>query len=149
MKICLACSSGGHLLQLHVLKEWWSQYDRFWVTFKKEDAIHHLKNEKAYWGHFPTNRNIKNLLKNSLLAFKILRHEKPDLIISTGAGISVPFFYVGKLFGSKLIFIEVFDRIDSPTLSGRLVYPIVDAFIVQWEGQKKFYPKGQFLGQLL
>jgi len=89
------------------------------------------------------------LIRNTLLAIKILRREKPDLIISTGAGISVPFFYVGKLLGSKLVFIEVYDRIDSPTLSGRLVHPLVDAFILQWEEQKKFYPKGRVLGRLL
>jgi beta-1,4-N-acetylglucosaminyltransferase len=149
MKICFVCSSGGHLLQLHILKDWWSRYDRFWVTFEKEDAVYLLKNEQTYWGYFPTNRNIKNLMKNTILAFKVLRREKPDLIISTGAGISVPFFYVGKLLGSKLIFIEVYDRIDSPTLSGRLVHPLADAFILQWEEQKKFYAKGQILGQLL
>jgi len=149
MKICLVSSSGGHLWQLNILKDWWSRHDRFWVTFRKEDAVYLLQNERTYWGHFPTNRNIKNLIRNTLLAIKILRREKPDLIISTGAGISVPFFYVGKLLGSKLVFIEVYDRIDSPTLSGRLVHPLVDAFILQWEEQKKFYPKGRVLGRLL
>ena len=73
---------------------------------------------------------------------------KPDLIISSGAAVSVPFFYLGKLFGSKLIYIEVFDRIDKPTLSGRLVYPIVDKFIVQWEEQKEVYKKAINLGSI-
>lgn len=73
---------------------------------------------------------------------------KPDLIISSGAAVSVPFFYLGKLFGAKLIYIEVFDRIDKPTLSGRLVYPIVDKFIVQWEEQKQVYKKAINLGSI-
>ena len=77
-----------------------------------------------------------------------MRKEKPDLIISSGAAVAVPFFYLGKLMGAKLIYIEVFDRIDKPTVTGRLVYPIVDKFIVQWEEQKKVYPKAINLGSM-
>ena len=67
--------------------------------------------------------------------------EKPDLIISCGAAVAVPFFYLGKMMGAKLIYIEVFDRIDKPTMTGKMVYPIVDKFVVQWEEQKKFIQK--------
>jgi UDP-N-acetylglucosamine:LPS N-acetylglucosamine transferase len=149
MKICLVSSSGGHLLQLHILEDWWSRYPHFWVTFSKKDAVHLLKEEKVFWGHYPTNRNLRNLVRNTFLAFRILKKERPDLIVSTGAGIAVPFFYIGKLFGAKLIYIEVYDRIDSATLTGRMVYPITDSFIIQWDEQKKYYAKGRNLGQLL
>lgn len=88
------------------------------------------------------------MIRNTVVAWKVLHKEKPDLIISSGAAVSVPFFYLGKLFGSKLIYIEVFDRIDKPTLSGRLVYPIVDKFIVQWEEQKEVYKKAINLGSI-
>ena len=70
------------------------------------------------------------------------------MIISSGAAVAVPFFYFGKLFGAKLIYIEVFDRIDKPTVTGKLVYPIVDKFIVQWEEQKKVYKKAICLGSI-
>lgn len=148
-KICLVSSSGGHLYQLHILKRWWGEYDRFWVTFPKKDAQFMLANERVFWGYFPTNRNIKNFFRNLFLAFKIILRERPALIVSTGAGIAVPFFYVGKLFGAKLIFIEVYDRITIPTFTGKLLYPIVDEFVLQWEEQKEMYPKGRVLGQLL
>ena len=114
----------------------------------KEDARSLLNGEKVYPCYYPTNRNIKNLIRNTVVAWKVLHKEKPDLIISSGAAVSVPFFYLGKLFGSKLIYIEVFDRIDKPTLSGRLVYPIVDKFIVQWEEQKEVYKKAINLGSI-
>ena len=132
MKVCLVGSSGGHLAHLYMLKKFWHDKERFWVTFDKEDARSLLKDEKMYSCYYPTNRNIKNLIRNTILAVKVLRKERPELIISSGAAVSVPFFYLGKLFGAKLIYIEVFDRIDKPTLSGRLVYPITDKFIVQW-----------------
>lgn len=97
-----------------------------------------MKEERFYPCYYPTNRNVKNTIKNTILAFKILRKEKPDLIISSGAAVAVPFFWLGKLFGAKTVYIEIFDRIDKPTLTGKLVYPVTDKFIVQWEELKKF-----------
>lgn len=148
MKICLVGSSGGHLTHLYMLKNFWNNKERFWVTFNKEDARSKLLDEKVYYCYYPTNRSIKALIKNTLLAIKILKKEKPDLIISSGAAVAVPFFYIGKLMGAKLIYIEVFDRYNKPTLTGKLVYPITDKFIIQWKEEKKVYPKAIYLGSI-
>lgn len=148
LKICLVGSSGGHLTHLYMLKPFWKDKNRFWVTFDKEDARSLLKDEKVYPCYFPTNRNIKNLIRNTFLAIRVLKKEKPDLIISSGAAVAVPFFYLGKLFGTKTIYIEVLDRINKPTLTGKLVYPVTDRFIVQWEEMKKVYPKAINLGSI-
>ena len=148
MKVCLVCSSGGHLTHLYLLKPFWKGKERFWVTFDKEDARSTLSGEKVYPCYYPTNRNILNLVRNTFLAVKILFRERPDLIISTGAAVAVPFFWLGKLMGCRTIYIEVFDRIDSPTLTGKLVYPVTDRFIVQWEEMKKVYPKAVNFGSL-
>lgn len=148
MKICLVGSSGGHLTHLYMLKPFWKDTDRFWVTFDKEDARSLLKGERVYPCHYPTNRNLKNLVRNTRIAWKVLRKEKPDLIISSGAAVAVPFFWLGKFLGAKTIYIEVFDRIDKPTLTGKLVYPVADRFIVQWEEMKRVYPKAVDLGSI-
>lgn len=148
LKTCLVGSSGGHLTHLYMLKPFWKDKNRFWVTFDKEDARSLLKDEKMYPCYFPTNRNIKNLIRNTFLAIRVLKKEKPDLIISSGAAVAVPFFYLGKMMGAKLIYIEVFDRIDKPTMTGKMVYPIVDKFIVQWEEMKKVYPKAVNFGSI-
>lgn len=148
MKVCLVGSSGGHLTHLYMLKPFWRDKERFWVTFEKEDARSILKDERMYPCYHPTNRNIGNLIRNTLLAWKILHRERPDLIISSGAAVAIPFFYLGKLLGAKLIYIEVFDRIDKPTLTGKIVYPITDRFIVQWEEMKTVYPKAFNLGSI-
>lgn len=148
LKVCLVGSSGGHLTHLYMLKPFWEKNERFWVTFNKEDATSLLHNETMYSCYYPTNRSLKALLINTFLAFKVLRKEKPDLIISTGAAVAVPFFYIGKIMRIKLIYIEVFDRIDQGTLTGKFVYPITDYFIVQWEEQKKVYPKAINLGSI-
>ncbi len=148
IKICLVGSSGGHLTHLYQLKRFWENKNRFWVTFDKEDARSILENEKVYNCYYPTNRNLKNLIKNTFVALKVLRKEKPDIIISSGAAIAVPFFYLGKIFGAKTVYIEVFDRIDKPTLTGKLVYPVTDKFIVQWEEMKKVYKKAENFGSI-
>jgi len=133
----------------YVLSSWWKKYERCWVTFRKEDALSLLTDEKVYWAYFPTNRNLKNMLLNTFLAWKILRKEQPDVIVSSGAGIAVPFFWIGRLLGMKLVYIEAIERIETPTITGKMVYPITDLFVLQWDEQKKFYPKGTVLGQLL
>ena len=148
MKIAMVCSSGGHLLLLHVLDKFWKAHDRFWVTFKKPDAQSLLKDEKTYWAYFPTNRNFFNLIRNFFVAIRVLFKEKPDIIVSTGAGVAIPFFFIGKLLRKKLVFIEAYERINNPSLTGRIVYRITDAFILQWDEQKKHYPRGIVLGQI-
>lgn len=147
-KFCIVGSSGGHLTHMYMLKDIWSKHDRIWVTFDKEDARSTLKGEKVYNCYYPTNRNIPNLIRNSFLAFKILNKEKPDIIISSGAAVAIPFFFLGKIFRKKLIYIEVFDRIDKPTVSGKFCYKFADKFIVQWEEQLKVYPKAINLGRI-
>lgn len=136
------------MTQLYKLKPCWEPEDRVWVTFLKQDAQSILEGERFYPCYFPTNRNIKNLIRNTFVAWKVLRKERPDLIISTGAAVAVPFFYVGKLLGVKVIYVEIFDRIDRLTLTGKLVYPIADRFIVQWEELTVRYPKAICLGSI-
>ena len=148
MKVCLVGSSGGHLTHLYMLKPFWQDKERFWVSFNKEDANSILEGEQVYHCYYPTNRSLKALLINTRLAWKVLRKERPDVIVSSGAAVAVPFFYLGKLFGMKTIYIEVFDRIDKPTMTGKMVYPVTDRFIVQWEEMKQVYKKAINLGSI-
>ena len=148
LKVCLVGSSGGHLTHLYMLKPFWENKDRFWATFDKEDARSLLSGEKMYPLYFPSNRSIKALIINTWRALEILSKEKPDLIISSGAAPAIPFFWIGKLMGAKTIYIEVFDRIDSSTIAGKLCYPVADIFIVQWEEMKKVYKKAINLGSI-
>jgi UDP-N-acetylglucosamine:LPS N-acetylglucosamine transferase len=148
IKVCLVGSSGGHLDHLYLLKPFWENKDRFWATFDKEDTRTMLVGEKVYPVYFPSNRSIKALIINTVRAVKILRKERPDLIISSGAAPAVPFFYIGKLMGIKTIYIEVYDRINKASLSGKLCYRVSDVFIVQWEQMKEIFPKAVYLGSI-
>lgn len=148
-KICIPTSSGGHLTHMMLLKPFWENHDRFFVTFNKVDAQSQLKDEKKYWCHYPTNGNYWNLFRNFFLAWKILRKERPDIIISSGAAISIVFFWLGKkIFKCKCIYVEVYDRIDKETKSGRFCYKYADEFFVQWEEMLKVYPKAKYIGKI-
>ncbi len=147
MRLLLVCSSGGHLTQLMQLEPWWRQHERRWVTFRTTDAISKLHDEDVVWAHHPTTRNLPNLARNTLLAARVLGDFRPDVMVSTGAGVAVPFFWLHRLFSSATVYLEVFDRIDTPTLTGRLCHPVTDLFLVQWPEQQRLYRSSVLVGQ--
>jgi UDP-N-acetylglucosamine:LPS N-acetylglucosamine transferase len=149
MRILLVSSSGGHLFQLYQLKEWWRKHDRIWVTFDTPDAISLLDGERTEWAFHPTTRNLLNLLRNARLAWRLIRAYRPEIAVSSGAAVAFPFFVVARLHSVKTVYIEVYDRIDLATLTGRLCYPFSHLFLLQWEEQRRFYPRGRLIGRLL
>lgn len=143
-------SQGGHLLQIVQLHKFIRKYRHFWITFKGKDTQYYLKKEKKYYAFFPESRNFINLIKNLFLAASIFVKERPNILISTGAGITLPFFLVGKyIFRTKLIFIEPHDFIAYPTITGKILYYFCDLFLVQHEIQLKWFNKAKFWGSLL
>ena len=149
MRILLVGSSGGHLAQLYALKSWWSEHETLWVTKETVDATSLLAHEAVLFGHFPTTRNAKNLARNFGQARKVLADFQPNLIMSTGAGLAVPYYWLAKRAGARTAYLEVIDRIDSPTLTGKLVYPFVDEFLVQWPEQQAHYPGATLVGPVI
>jgi UDP-N-acetylglucosamine transferase subunit ALG13 len=148
-KVLLVCSTGGHLAQLLRLERWWRQHETVWVTFDKVDARSLLAGQTAVWAHHPTTRNIPNLLRNLALAGRLLRRQRFDVIVSDGAGVAVPFFWLSRLFGIITVYIEVYDRIELATLTGRLCQPVTDLFLLQWPEQQRRYSRGIVVGKLL
>ena len=148
MDILFVSSAGGHLAQLVNLQEWWRQHRRLWVTFDMPDAVAQLEGEDVIHAHHPTTRNVWNLLKNFVVAWRVLRDRRPDVIMSTGAGVALPFFVVGWLLRIPRIYIEVYDRIDSSTMTGRLCRPFTTRFCVQWDEQLEMYPGATVVGSL-
>jgi len=150
VKICLVCSHGGHLVQMMRLRDAFKGYDNFLVTYNSE-ATKNLEN--AYLIKFE-GWDLKGkilLIKSIIKTIKILVKEKPDVIVSTGGGeIAVPFCYIGKVLGAKVIFIETLARMTTPSGGGRLVYPIADLFLVQWESLlKKYGTKAKYWGKVI
>lgn len=150
MKLCLVCSQGGHLSQMLRLQGAFEECDYFFVTFKS-DALINFKN--TYFIRFSKNKIIARIMifRTFLDAAKIIHKERPDLIISTGSGIiAIPFCYVGKLLGMRIVYIETLARVTSPSMGGRLIYPIADLFLVQWESLLNAYGrKATYWGKVI
>lgn len=148
-KICLISSSGGHFEQLLMLRKLEKNNDIFIVTEKTK----YNKNDKKI-NHYVMQVNRKELLfifkmfciflKSLYIYFK----EKPDVIISTGVLAAIPMMFVGHFFKKKVIYIESFAKISSPTMTGKLIYKkhIADQFYVQWESMLEFYPDAIYKG---
>jgi UDP-N-acetylglucosamine:LPS N-acetylglucosamine transferase len=148
-RVLLVGSSGGHLTQLWALRPWWQQGARTWVTFDTPDAVSLLADEETVWAYHPTTRNIPNLIRNAFLAWSTLRRLKPDIVVSTGAGVALPFFVLARLLRIPTAYIEVYDRIDSATLTGKLCRPFTSVMCVQWEEQRSLYRDAKVIGELL
>lgn len=147
--VLLVSTQGGHLAHLLALRSWWEDRDRLWVCPDTPDVVDRLAGERVVHSWSPTTRNLPNLVRNLALAIRLLRRERPSIVVSAGAGVAVPFFVLARLLGIPTVFIEVYDRFDSATMTGRLCGPFTTRRIVQWESQLEFYPDALLVGPLL
>ena len=148
VELLLVCSPGGHLLQLVSLRDVWAAYDRAWVTLDKSDVRSLLAGERVVLAYGPTNRSLKNLLRNLLLSVRVLRRLQPRAIVTTGAGVAVPFAWIGRLQGARVVYLESLTRIDSPSLSCRLIAPAAERIYVQWPELAGRYTGLRYAGSL-
>lgn len=148
MKICFAASSGGHLEQILMLAPMMKKYESFILT---EKTKYNFDSEftKLYFVNQINRREIFFLFKLVsviIMTLRIFLIEKPDVVISTGALATIPICLIAKVTKRKLIFIESFSKINSPTLTGKIMYKFSDLFLIQWEELKRFYPNAKFGG---
>ncbi len=148
MKICFAASSGGHLEEITCLRGLCEGRESFLVT-EECGEVKTAWNDDVYLVP-QINRKEKGFLLHFAKLFitsnKILKKERPDYIISTGALATVPVCVIGKLRKVKIIYIESFARVDDASMTGKLMYPIADLFLVQWEEMLKIFPKATYAG---
>lgn len=147
-KLCFAASSGGHFEQLSMLKPLMDKYESCVVTEEtKYKAV--IRGQKMYYMH-QINRKEKSMLfwmiVNTFKSLKLMIVEKPDVVITTGVLAMIPLCLLAKLLGKKLVYIESFAKITSPTETGKLMYKFADQFYVQWESMLQHYPNSIYLG---
>ena len=146
--LLLVCSSGGHLLQLLGLHDAWGDEERVWVTFDKADARSLLRDEQVHYAYGPTNRNVPNMLRNARLAIKLLRSVRPRAMVTTGAGVAVPFAWIARVLGIPVIYVESLTRIEGLSLSGRMIAPAAQRVYVQWPELADSSPRLRFAGNV-
>ena len=148
IKICFAASTGGHFEQLLMLKPLMEKYDSFVIT---EETLYRaeVEGQKMYYMKMVNRKEstfLPRILVNVWRSLKIYFQEKPDIVICTGVLAMIPMCLLAKLMGKKLIYIESFAKVTSPTLTGKLLYKFADQFYVQWEQMLDIYPNAIYLG---
>ena len=142
MKILFVASSGGHLEEISQLKRIAQEYDNALVTEENGFEVRDFGNRQ----YFVSQMNRKELLffpkfiRLFFRAHRILKKEKPDVVITTGALIAYPFCILEKMRHGKVVYIESFARVKEPSLSGKLLHKHADLFIVQWEDMLEYFP---------
>lgn len=151
-KVLFISSTGGHLNELLQLKDIMDKYDSYLITEKTKSTLSLKEDFKSKVSYliYGTKHNILTypfkLIINCFKSLYFYLKIKPDVIITTGAHSAGPMCCIGKIFGSKIIYIETFANIHSKTITGKIVYKFADLFIVQWESMLKLYPKAVYGG---
>ncbi|MDU7632978.1 MAG: PssD/Cps14F family polysaccharide biosynthesis glycosyltransferase [Lachnospiraceae bacterium] len=147
-KVCFAASTGGHFEQLMMLKPLMQKYDSFIITEKTKYGVNVKEVRTYYLNQVNREENgcFGRLLANSFRSLKIYLREKPDVIICTGVLAMIPMCLICKMFGKRLIYIESFAKVTSPTQTGKFLYKFADQFYVQWPQMKEIYPNAICLG---
>jgi len=151
MKVCLVSSTGGHLAELLKLIPAVEEHQYFVVTEFSEMSRSLAEKERVHYLHQQERSNWKFyivVVANMFKSLKILIRENPKLIITTGAGAVFPLCLFGKLLGKKVVYIESFAKILTPSLTGKMIYKFADEFFIQWQSLSDHYPKAKYRGSL-
>jgi beta-1,4-N-acetylglucosaminyltransferase len=145
VKICIVSSCGGHLTEVGMLRRVYERYEHFYVVNEEIPLPEHMQGRTYFICHSERDWRV---FVNLYEAWRILRRERPTLILSTGAGLVVPFAFVGKCLGMCTIYVENAAQVRTPSLTGRIMYWLADRFFYQWPGLNRYFPKGTYGGPL-
>lgn len=146
IKICIVSSCGGHLTEVRALASAYAPYQHFYVLNDSALLPPDMEGKTYFITH--SERDWKFFL-NLWEAFRLLRRERPNVVLSTGAGPAVPFALIGRfIFGCRIVFIETFTRVNEPSLTGRIMYWLAHDFFYQWPSLSRYFPRGIYGGTL-
>ena len=147
MKILLTCSAGGHLSEMRQLEPFYNNVDHFFITFKRPDTESLAEKENVHFIPRP-GRNVWNTLKGFWEANKILEKERPKLVISFGADVTVPVCLMARWKNIPVVFVESFCRTKTPSWTGRILRTVSNYVLYQWDELRPFYPSGIYAGSI-
>ena len=146
--VLLVCTAGGHLMQLWSLRAAWAEQSSAWVVASHggSDVDTLLAGERVQLAYSPAARSAKNLVRNLLLARRLVRRLRPRVLVTTGAAVAVPFVWMARLRGVQVVYVETLSRSSKPSLSLRLSAPATDRIYVQWPELQQAMPRARYVG---
>jgi len=149
MKICFAGSAGGHLSQLLKIASAWSGYEVCWITTTEVVRASLGEQGNVHVVGECNRQHPVRVLRVFLRCLRILRRERPDVVISTGAAPGCMAAILGHLAGAKVIWLDSITNVNRLSLSGRLVRPFADLFLVQWPALARKYRGVEYVGAVI
>ncbi len=149
LRVCLAASAGGHLTQLLRLWPSWQRYETIYVTTSRSIAGKLNKAGRVYTVADCNRQRLTKVVKAFFKCIKIIRTERPDVVISTGAAPGLLMCVLGKMSGAKVVWIDSITNTERLSLSGRLVRPFADLLLTQWQELAEKYPQVEYAGQII
>jgi UDP-N-acetylglucosamine:LPS N-acetylglucosamine transferase len=149
LRICLAASGGGHLSQLLRLAEAWEGYRAFCVT--TTDVVSEMlqKYGKVYTVGECNREHPLRVILVLMRCINVILHERPDVVISTGAAVGCIMCFLSKLLGAKVVWVDSIANVERISLSGRMVRHIADLFLVQWPELVEQYSDVEYVGAVI
>jgi UDP-N-acetylglucosamine transferase subunit ALG13 len=137
----LVASGGGHLELLNAVRGAFAGCRRVWVVdAPRADRLRHQGERVHALPQYDRHPLRGKLLQNAALSLALVLRERPKLVISSGAGGTVPFSCFARLLGAKLVFIETMARVTAPSASGRVLSRLASDVLVQWPEAVGAYP---------
>jgi len=149
LKICLAASAGGHMSQMLKLSNSWKGYEVFWITTTDVIAQKLCESGKVYAVGESNREHLIRVIRSFIRCTKIIFHERPDVVISTGAAVGCMTCFLGKLFGAKVAWIDSITNVEQISLSGKMVRYISNLFLVQWPELAERYSNVEYVGAVI
>jgi lipopolysaccharide/colanic/teichoic acid biosynthesis glycosyltransferase/UDP-N-acetylglucosamine transferase subunit ALG13/anti-anti-sigma regulatory factor len=147
-KLMLVCAAGGYFRYMQSLQDFWQDCsDRLWVSVRSQTTEEEIEDPR-YWGYVPVKDNPINFIRNCILATKIIHQQKPDLVLSTDSGFSLPYLLLAKcLCGSKVIYIESKTRFQNIGLPAWILMKLhfLDLIVVRSEAIAALYPQAVYI----
>lgn len=144
----LVSSSGGVLLDLLALRPWWSRHGVSWVAVPAPDTSDLLKDQRVHWEPEQTARRPLPMLAAVVRAVRILRTERPDVIVSAGSGVAVGVFIAGRLLGVPGLWLETLNIVDRAGIASRVCGKLAAAVLVQRPALLTSRSRAVLLGEL-
>jgi len=149
LRIYISASAGGHMSQLLRLADSWKGHNIFCITTTDVVKEKVQKYGNVYIVGECNREHPLQVITVLMRCINIILHERPDVVISTGAAVGCILCFLGKLFGAKVIWIDSITNVERISLSGRMVRYIADLFLVQWPDLAEQYSNVEYIGSVI
>ncbi|HYY79108.1 MAG TPA: UDP-N-acetylglucosamine--LPS N-acetylglucosamine transferase [Actinomycetes bacterium] len=147
-RVLLVSSSGGVLLDLLGLRPWWSRHEPLWAAVPAADTEALLRGQRVHWVPERAASRPLGLLAAAWAAWRLLRRERPDVLVSAGTGVALGFFVAARVRRVPALWLETLNLVAEPGLAARACSRLAARVLVQRPAQAAAHRRAVLVGEL-